>query len=301
MRSSGSGVACPSGNAAASAASARSRAAASPAPDADASWPTAQTGSRVGSGRPATSGARCRPAPRSSTRRRAGSTAGSRPSSGRGRGAGRARRARPSRRRCCSRRASSRTCRHASSTPVRSRSTRFIETCGRPSDSQHEAERAHAREPAVAFADLARDAARDRDVAAHEHAVDRDERLARADRGRAERRVRCRRDRSRARGCGSASSRACAEDRARRDRRRRRRTPAPRGSRPTTRRTRAPSSAACARSAFVPPSATNGTTSSAPRHGCTPSCSAIEHVLGDRGGEVARAVDRVVRARARRA
>ena len=53
-------------------------------------------------------------------------------------------------------------------------------------------------QPAVALADLTRDAARDRDVAGREHTVDRDERLARADRGRAEASGAERRDRSRA-------------------------------------------------------------------------------------------------------
>ena len=55
---------------------------------------------------------------------------------------------------------------------------------------EHEAERAHAGEPAVAFTNLACDATRDRDVAGDEQQVDGNQRLAGAHRGRTERRVR---------------------------------------------------------------------------------------------------------------
>ena len=160
-RSSGSGVACPSGNAAASAASARSCAAASPAPESLA---------RPARLRPArglrSPGHRARdpgrPGPRSRLARRCRPTAGTRRSSGRGRGAGRGRPAR----------------RDATSVPLPLRElahvqARVLDTGAVEVDEvhrhlrpalrlEHEAERAHAGEPAVAFADLARDAAGDR-------------------------------------------------------------------------------------------------------------------------------------------
>ena len=163
-----------------------------------------------------------------------------------------------------SRRASSRTVRHASSRPVRSRSTRFIDTCGRPADASIEPERAHAGQPAVGLADLACDAARDGDVGGDEEHVDREQRLAaRPRRSRpASGAAPPGRSRVRVNGMRGAASR---EDRARRGRRRRRRTRAPRACRPTTARTRAPRPRPGCCSTLVPPSATNGTTSSAPR------------------------------------
>ena len=72
---------------------------------------------------------------------------------------------------------------------MRSRSTRFIDTCA-PSGTLEHGSRARARPAAPpSRSRISRAiAAGDRDVAVDEHAVDRDERPARADRGRAERR-----------------------------------------------------------------------------------------------------------------
>ena len=78
----------------------------------------------------------------------AGSIAGNRRCTGRDHGPGIRPTSSTPRHRCRARRASSRTCRHASCTPVWSRSTRFIDTCGRLAVGEEEAQRAHAAQPA---------------------------------------------------------------------------------------------------------------------------------------------------------
>ena len=263
-RSSGSGAVSPSGSAAGSAASGRSSAgarlglirqlpAAPPlAGSVEAAGPPEPRLDRevVDRGRP-TPGTRSlhRPAPRPGSGPTI-STSGHR----------RSRRARPARR----------TAVQAVSSPVTGRSTRFIDTWATPSDSSTKPSARTPGSPPSTSRTLPGDRTGHEHVVGVEPAVDRDERRSGA------------RPRSRpVRGCGRAGPRSGArvderlaaqlgERAAAAGRRRRRGTPGRRAPPRATPRRRAPRRP---RRSWSSSSATNGTTSSTPNRGCTPSWS----------------------------
>ena len=165
--------------------------------------------------------------------------------------------------------------------PVRSRSTRFIDTCARSRDASAQPERAHAGEPAVALADRrrrSRGRARGRRGRARSSPPPAPD--ARPPRSRPTSGCGARRRRGRARASVNASRRSVGQGALLGRRRRRRGTPGTRARVPPTRRRLARRVAAT--TGVVPSSATNGTTSSAPMRGMHAVVARQVDVLGHR-------------------